>query len=295
MGGLDSLIEHQGFYDYLNHFISGSILLLGAEAILRLVEFSLITSIYKGIGLLPVAGCMSEFLWNTCVIALFALLTFLLGSAVQELYGGFYEKPDAGKKGGNQESNWIGRRFCDHIFHKPTLQIYTRRLLGEDGPIFNEYKRERYEQLKEEFETEVLGLPEKKGEEKAEDKKNEDNLSSYFYGHCVYYLQIRNQNRKMEKLRDIEGLSKALSLVFLILACLSFVMICASSIGSGKGLPSLAISFLVCVGATVLMDHRTEKTIENRIRMTLGVYDVEKQREASEQDAERGRDNKRKR
>lgn len=289
MGGLDSLIEHQGFYDYLNHFISGSLLLLGAEGILRIVELSPIEGIYKGIGLLPVAGCMSEFLWNTCVIALFVLLTFLLGSAVQELYDRLYEDRDAGKEDGDSKTGWIGSIFRDHICHKPMLQTYTKRLLdNQNGPIFNEYKRKRYEQLKEEFATEVLGLSGKK-------EVNQESLSMYFYGHCVYYLQIRNQNRKMEKLRDIEGLSKALSLVFLILACFSFVIMWVSFWEFGKGFPLLVISFLACMCATVLMDHRTEKTMKYRIRMTLGVYDVEKQREASEQDAERDRDNKRKR
>ena len=31
MSGLDSLIEYQGFYDYINHFISGIVLIIGIE------------------------------------------------------------------------------------------------------------------------------------------------------------------------------------------------------------------------------------------------------------------------
>lgn len=304
MPGMDSLIEHQGFYDYLNHFISGSVLIIGSEIIAKKMGFSVIQSAYKYIGLLPVSEEMNEFLWNVCIISLFGAITFLLGVAVQELYGIMYNGKDnifreqvregeeiedsddaqnnrAVQRDISKNLKNIFLKGAVRLFRKTTLQSCMRNIFTDDGPITNVYKREWYRKLAKDFINQTSTIS---GD--ADVLMERYDVASYFYAYCVYYIQIRNQNRKTEKLRDIAGLSEALSLVFLILAVFSFIVTLIScfqivlNLQNILGEPlSLTIICLVCAFFSVLMDYRTEKSINSRIRMTLAIYDVEKRHE----------------
>lgn len=294
MSGLDSLIEYQGFYDYINHFISGTVLIIGIETICKIYHFSLIQMSYTFIGLLPKTEGVNEFLWNVSVISLFALVAFLLGIVAQEVYSKIYNnkayvpgEKESVKK--SENSHKVLELFLSNgrrLFYKTTIQSCVENLLDENGPITNPYKRERYGKLKDEIiKCQNIKLPLSK-----EDTEN------YFFSYCVYYIQLKNHNRKTEKLRDIEGLSESLSFIFMILAFFSFafalidfyyttytflsveqIQFDANTFGA------LFAYSIVCAFLSIVMDCRTEKSIKNRIRMTLALYDVEKRESESEE------------
>lgn len=296
MSGLDSIVEYQGFYDFLNHIISGSIFIIGSEIIAKMFNFSLIQAAYEFIGLWPVA--LNEFMWNVCVILLFVLISFLIGVAVQELYSKIYEhkrifglksnqsgrKPISSNKGctftpasKSTSKNIVVTlsRTLLRLVIKTTIQDCMKNLLTADEPISNEYKRKRYSELAELF-------AEQFAHEAGENKLAvmNDDMVSYFFAYCVYYIQIKNQNRKTEKLRDIEGLSKELSLVFLFLTFFAIIAFFITLFQFNGDKWYLAIIYsILCAYLSIIMDFRTEKSIKNRIRMTLAIYDVEKRKE----------------
>ncbi|MBQ9408501.1 MAG: hypothetical protein IJU28_03815, partial [Clostridia bacterium] len=91
----------------------------------------------------------------------------------------------------------------------------------------------------------------------------------------------RQQDKKTEKLRDIEGMSMSFSLAFLILALVSFG---ATYLGLLGRLSNRMILFeLMCsfmfASFSIISDYRSEKALKNRIRITLAVYEAEKERE----------------
>lgn len=278
MSGLDSLIEHQGFYDYLNHFISGAVFIIGFEIITKLFGFSLIQKAYEFIGLLPFSNNENEFLWNVCVIALFGIVSFLIGVAAQELYGIIYDHHSANINPNGEDiiSNYIFR-----LFHKTTVRKCVHNMLIKGGPITNRHKLDQYINLANDFIEQTPTLVEDKNK-----LLSSPDFASYFFAYCVYYIQIKSQNRKTEKLRDIEGLSEALSLIFLTLTFLSAIATIISYYSyaaNSQADPIRCIaSVIICAiygFFSILMDCRTEKAIKNRIRMTLAIYDVEKRQE----------------
>lgn len=288
MSGLDSLIEHQGFYDYLNHFISGAVFIIGFEIITKLFGFSLIQKAYEFIGLFPFSNNDNEFLWNVCVVALFGIVSFLIGVAAQELYGIIFDHHSAiiNPNGEDIISNYIFR-----LFHKTTVRKCVHNMLIKGGPITNKHKLDQYKELARDFIAQTPTLKEDKKEGlTSTDFENEllssPDFASYFFAYCVYYIQIKSQNRKTEKLRDIEGLSEALSLIFLTLTFLSAIATIISYYSyaaNSQADPIRCIaSVIICAiygFFSILMDCRTEKAIKNRIRMTLAIYDVEKRQE----------------
>lgn len=305
MSGIDSLIEHQGFYDYINHFISGSVLVIGIEMIARTLGFSVILSAYEFIGLLPISKDMNEFLWNVCVISLFVLITFLAGVAVQDLYGIIYKgnrrnsiqknKNPKQSKNVNDVQNGVTiqqhifKKFWNNfwkyairLFRKTTVQSCMKNIFSESGPITNAKKRDWYQKLAKDFISQTSTFS-----EDPDSLVEQDDVLSYFFAHCVYYIQVKNQNRKTEKLRDIEGLSASLSFVFLGLSIFSFITILINGYqiifnqqNRYEEIIWSIIIFFIGIFFSVLMDCRTEKSINNRIRMTLAIYDVEKRQEA---------------
>ena len=171
-------------------------------------------------------------------------------------------------------------KYAIRLFRKTTEQSCMKNIFSESGPITNAKKRDRYQKLAKDF---ISQTPTLSGES---EPLKQDDVLSYFFAHCAYYIQVKNLNRKTEKLRDIEGLSASLSFVFLGLAIFSFLTILINAyqiiINQQNRYEeivwSIIISFIGII-FSVLMDCRTEKSINNRIRMTLAIYDVEKRQE----------------
>lgn len=262
MAGLDSLIENQGFYDYLNHLISGSVFIIGSEAIAKSWGISLIWKAYEFIGLLNSDNQMNTFLWNVCVISLWCIVAFLLGVIIQELYGCIYRRTNS--VGRTQQDVHTSCLFSSRLFNKTTIEKCMKNLFQKNGPITNERKLEVYKNLGNDFIKTSIS---------SDLTIANDEAASYFFAHCVYYIQIKKQNKKTEKLRDIAGLSESLSFIFMIFAVTSIVCIPFNIV--------MFLSYFIIFSIfSIVMDYRTEKAHKNRIRMTLAIYAVEKEEEA---------------
>ena len=284
MAGLDSLIENQGFYDYLNHLISGSVFIIGSEAIAKSWGISLICQAYEFIGVLNSDNQMNTFLSNVCDISLWCIVAFLLGVIIQELYGCIYRRTNSvGRTQQDvhtscQETNPKQKNvllqliqkikfsclFSSRLFNKTTIEKCMKNLFQKNGPITNERKLEVYKNLGNDFIKTSIS---------SDLTIANDEAASYFFAHCVYYIQIKKQNKKTEKLRDIAGLSESLSFIFMIFAVTSIVCIPFNIV--------MFLSYFIIFSIfSIVMDYRTEKAHKNRIRMTLAIYAVEKDEEA---------------
>lgn len=299
MSGLDSLIENQGFYDYLNHLISGSAFIIGFEAIVKVFDKSLILQTYDFIGLSNNCDKLNTFLWNVCVISIWCVVAFLIGIIIQELYSIIYRRTrnfaniirslhicnicinshgkfiaplcNAAYLFLRKTSVYVGPLLRmikkSRLFNKTTIEKCMKNLLKNDGPITNKNKLVEYQRLAKEF---ALSHPQ--NSDNIEFNIEDDKAASYFFAHCVYYIQIKNQNRKTEKLRDIAGLSESLSFIFMLLAITSVICIPINIPECGTFLCYFAVFSVI----SVIMDYRTEKAHKNRIRMTFGIYAAEK-------------------
>lgn len=279
---MDTFIEHQGFYDYINHFISGAVLVIGVEILLFPFQFSLVGLLYEKINLLYTSENMNSFLWNACIVLFFGLICFLIGILMQELYSLIYEKGDSGRLLRESQSEDVDkcvirdlmRKICNTISRlvfKTNKKTYIENIFNNSGPISNSLKRRIYKQYaqeiatsKELFSNDIIVF--------------DSELSSYFFAYCTYYIQVHEQNKKTEKLRDIEGLSMSFSLVFLILTVASFIALILSKLFYVNGIVLECVSFFVYATLSIIFDYRAEKALKNRIRMTLAVYEAEKDR-----------------
>lgn len=113
--------------------------------------------------------------------------------------------------------------------------------------------------------------------QKKSDEFTEDECVA-FYAHCVYYIQIRSQNQKTERLREVTGLAGILVMVFgmLIISEIitNFIVGTVSTISV-----TLLLIYAICLA---LLLHRYKRAMKNRIKMVLAVYDVCVEKEACE-------------
>lgn len=276
---METFIEQQGFYDYINHVITGAIFLLCVELILLPFKtLSAIQSIYYVLDNIFDSENLNAFLWNVCLVVLLLVICFLLGTLFQELYSLIYHK-----KGGERsadDSKETLARLISRLFFKTDKTAWADRIFEETGPINNDLKRQVY-----------IGYAKKLATEKELFPDNQIDLNrsfaSYFFGYCVYYIQVRNQNQKTEKLRDIEGLSMSLSLVFLFLTIISVLaLIPVIKTSSVKYIIYTVICSVGYALLSIIFDYHAEKALKNRVRMTLAVYEVQrdKESEATESD-----------
>lgn len=297
MQGLDNVIDNQGFYDFVNHFISGSIFILGAEIVAKVFGHSLISIGYTFIGLLPVSG-INEFIWNVCAILLFALTSFLIGVTAQELYDALYEhtyiseeKADSASHGDIRSTGSGGDKnsqkkctatkvklVASRLFRKTTVHKCLTKLFDSKDILSNMSKQKRYETFVIDFVNEfqlATDSVDGKPNYKPADGKPDYEYISYFYTYCEYYIHIKKLNKKTEKLRDIEGLSQELSLLFLILTLFSTVLALTSIFCFDIYKTAFLFVLTLLYGfLSIVMDLRTERSIKNRIRMTFALYDA---------------------
>ena len=197
---MDTFIERQGFYDYINHFITGATFAFGIEIMLIPFDFSLLQLLYQNC-LVITSLNKDSFLWTLCVILIFGILLFLLGVLIQELYALLYDSEDeSGKMKAHRSISRLWRKvsknyFVAHIFDDCTEPV-----------ILNKLKRDSYKKYAGDIAKSRYAMLGKKAE------GCKKNPASYFFAYCAYYIQVRNQNKKAEKLRDkMVPLSRPLS------------------------------------------------------------------------------------
>lgn len=111
-----------------------------------------------------------------------------------------------------------------------------------------------------------------------QDEKYED-YCKVFFSHCVYSLQIKNLDGKIERLRETGEISKILVGVFGEVPIISIVSIliwlwqdtaAVRNIDWASLVILYAISLLLCMG----FEYRFRVASKNRIIMTLSIYDA---------------------
>ena len=107
------------------------------------------------------------------------------------------------------------------------------------------------------------------------DEFTEDECAA-FYAHCVYYIQIRSQNQKPERLREVAGLAGILVMVFAMLILSEIIINIKLNTVSVTSV-TLFVIYVICF---VLLLHRYKRAMKNRIKMVLAVYDVCVEKEA---------------
>lgn len=97
----------------------------------------------------------------------------------------------------------------------------------------------------------------------------------YFFAYCNYYIQVKGENKKTEKMRGIKGISILFTTCFLILFITGvFRIIFILRQGQIKelyGYGGLTITFFVL---SVSSYYRMKIAIQRRIRMVMGTYEV---------------------
>lgn len=110
-----------------------------------------------------------------------------------------------------------------------------------------------------------------------ENKKEDDIFTEdqcfTFFTHCVYYLHAHGQDKKTEKLRETEGLSELLTLVFAFIPVSSIIIHILLGTTYLALKPTLLIYMLFAIFFCAFLK-RSIRAIENRIKMVLAVYDA---------------------
>lgn len=98
-----------------------------------------------------------------------------------------------------------------------------------------------------------------------------------FFIHCVYFLHNRNLDKKVEKLREAAGLSEVLTCVFgvtPILSMLIFILGPDINIYNDINIKFVNSIYIICWALAIMFYERYKMASQNRIRMTLGIYEA---------------------
>lgn len=282
---MDAFVERQGFYDYINHFVAGAVMVIGIEILLIPFNYSLLAVLYQKLHRVyfsinsngtTVSENIDMFLWNVCIVLLCFLSFYLLGVLVQELYNCFYNSSTAGVFNNKNTELRSGQNDMPQIFKilsRLVIKVgkvnYINHIFVDPNLITNPLKRKRYKQYAVEFAKRKCLFPNGR-------VKCNEALSAYFFAYCVYYIQVREKDKKIEKLRDIEGLAMSLSLIFLFLTLGSMFTLGVCFFYSAGWILFGIIELLVNAAFSILFDCYAERAIKNRIRMTLAVYEAER-------------------
>lgn len=269
---MDTFIERQGFYDYINHFVVGAVLVIGMEIITGPFKFSF-SKILRDeiITKFCDRGNKNLFFYNLCTIVIWGIIFFLLGIFVQELYSLIYEELlykhtiKFLKKNKTKKVDRI-KRFGSRLLFKVNKSVYIKNLFVDDFIINSSIKYKHYEK----YAQKAIG--------KFDEEYSKEDMSSFFLPYCTYCVEEQEKNIKIEKLRDIEGLAMSLSLVFLMLMSISFAGCFYTVISDGKYLWFELGWCCIFAIFSMIFDWRAERTIKNRIRITLGIYEAIEER-----------------
>lgn len=190
--------------------------------------------------------------------------------------------------------NTLGKKFLWNNVHVKMV----RECLTNDKIVNNKEKLERYRSKAQDFFSKNKSKDENKDKSKNEnttvDKKyfTPDQNECYF-AHCIYHIQAREQNKKSEKLRSVAGLSMLLTVCF---AFLSFpippVVMYFYALLRHRfkwvevSLGRQIITCIACIIFTRVFYFRYKNDESNHIRMVLAVYDVCKDMDKEQSDAD---------
>ena len=109
--------------------------------------------------------------------------------------------------------------------------------------------------------------------EMGEDDDFSINQCATYFAYCVYYLHVHGQDKKTEKLRETQGLSEILTLVFVLIPFASVLFYILGDV-IYVNVKLIFVFYLMCVGCFYAFLKRSKRATENRIKMVLAVYDA---------------------
>lgn len=237
-------------YDFLNPIISGSYLIFGC----CIINFSFVLQCLSFMG-------FSKINTNNNFHLVFAILFYLVSSYILGLI----------------------IQFCGQYFfikrerkmaEESLKELNTAKLFFK-SPFNGSFKLEIFvKDAQDIFDKKNLG---------PFDPNNREH-NSYFYSFCVYHNQIYGFNQKMEKLREVWGLSQELTTASFILALLSLIAASILGIRYNIGPNSTSpleiikdiILMVIFLGLTFIFFCRAQLALRNRIRMDYSVFHVSK-------------------
>lgn len=283
---MDSVVEKQGFYDYINHIIVGFVFLLGIEVILIGQGVYPISHLYGYLIDWSVFNSNNNLVFTIIGAAILILVCFIIGAMAQEVHINLFEINHK-KKGKKFKKEDKRRTMISRFWRKTNRPSYGEIIFTDEEFFGNSLKYNSYWNL-------AVALVKDKSLN-VDLKKNKEVLSSYFFAYCDYYNQVNGNHKKAEKLRDIEGLTLELSLIFTALSGmsgLSFLIRGTEMILNG----AVTLPKVICCAALVIVfamlaigfDCVTERAVKNRIKMTIAVFEVNKDIQKEKQKKEQG-------
>lgn len=241
-----SFSEQLGIYDFFNVLLSGTIFVCGCS----IISTKLSTLIWGNI----------TFQKGLCLV----LGIYIIGMILQEL-GSLADRYLFKIYKGMSHSILKGK--IDETYKEKTTNKIVK------NPILLERHRKTADKLIEEFVS-----------EKDDGRFENDYVSGYVFSICQYYVSIKGNDKKVEKLRALFAMSKTLIACFALLSlvaifsvvftkseCLIFQNISISGCTLCSGKIFLAGIFAVIGGAFYL---RARRTMRNFLLILLGTYDA---------------------
>ena len=241
---MESVVEKLGFFDFFNLIIVGIFTIVGCFGITYQFNLNITNEVFTylkdtaAVNTLFLVLSISSIITVSYIIGLLCLVVFNLiekkTKTYENLIQGLFTKKSCIE---NEKKRIQYAKLAKIVFENNKIQYKPK----EDDPTGLEWDLD---------------------------------LSNYFFAYCLYQLQIRGLNKKPEKLRDIEGLAKSF--------CISSVLLLAVLIGVGEAywntflLPDIIffIEFVLLIVIFVLFILYRINVLENRIRMTLALYEA---------------------
>ena len=250
---MDNVVDKLGFFDFLNYIIVGMYIIVGGFIISYQCGFDVSESIFDY--LINKDDVNSLFL----ALSVFSIIAiaYILGMVCHEVFS----------------------LIDDH--KSKSFETLMKNMFTKDSCIGNSKKRERYKTLAREiFDNNGVKYS---NIDKGSEIEWTSELNNYFFAYCVYQVQIRGLNKKLEKLRDIEGLAKSFSvgsilLLALLCGCGVVTTLCDCGVLSwgfhSFPIPVYVFEAVALIAITAVFVKYRKKALKNRVRMTLALFEA---------------------
>lgn len=258
---MDGVLEKFSIFDFFNLIFTGFIFLMSLQ-FLNIFLFDYISSIFynsKFISMLfAKIGQADNDTTTSILISYFIFLmsiSYIIGSFIQE----------------------IGLFMQDKITKVQDRTISN--ILNDDTIVKGGIKRQICVK-------EARELFQKKNIKYSKKGKFTSDQCHYFYTYCIYYIQIREQHKKTEKMRNLHGISSMLSTNFALSVLIGIIFhILFPNILQTSYIKNIDINYLIIILIiysllAIMFWMRMKKHILHRIRMVLNTYEVNVDKES---------------
>lgn len=241
---MESVVNKLGFFDFFNSIIVGMFTIIGCFCITLQFGWEISKKCFK---YLVDQKEVNILFLGLCIFSLITT-SYMLGILCHEFFN-----------------------IC--TLKRNTFKKIITRLFEKDSCIENPKRRDRYAVIaKSIFDNNGINYKTTKGHKPYVVWDYE--LNNYFFTYCLYQVQIRGLDRKTEKLRDIEGLSKSFCVSS---AVLFFVLIIVGIVSwNTNPVPILWVlgeAMLLLISSILFYVYRI-KSLKNRVRLTLSLFDA---------------------